>query len=115
MPTKMVISPSSTCIPKHLVNLMMIRGRVTAQPAGAADPSGHAPRCFHARTASSRALQKEAAASVVTKLRHRVRLSRFTILQLHRRHKMSDPEPSQWQITLTVMENIREVQRRADS
>jgi hypothetical protein len=38
MPTKMVISPSSTCIPKHLVNLMMIRGRVTAQPGGAADP-----------------------------------------------------------------------------
>ena len=28
---------------------------------------------------------------------------------------MSDPEPSQWQITLTIMENIREVQRRADS
>jgi hypothetical protein len=28
---------------------------------------------------------------------------------------MSDPEPSQWQITVTVMENIREVQRRADS
>jgi hypothetical protein len=32
-----------------------------------------------------------------------------------RRHKMSDSEPSQWQIALAVMENIREVQRRADS
>jgi|Tabmets5t2r1_1033131.scaffolds.fasta_scaffold28361_2 hypothetical protein len=28
---------------------------------------------------------------------------------------MSDSEPSQWQIALAVMENIREVQRRADS
>jgi hypothetical protein len=28
---------------------------------------------------------------------------------------MSDPEPSQWQIAVTVMENVREVQRRADS
>jgi hypothetical protein len=28
---------------------------------------------------------------------------------------MSDPEPSQWQIALTVMRNAREVQRRADS
>jgi hypothetical protein len=28
---------------------------------------------------------------------------------------MSDPEPSQWQIALTVMHNAREVQRRADS
>lgn len=28
---------------------------------------------------------------------------------------MSDSEPSQWQIAVAVMENIREVQRRADS
>src|SRR4030095_14174578 len=28
---------------------------------------------------------------------------------------MSDPEPSQWQIAVTVMENVRECQRRADS
>jgi hypothetical protein len=28
---------------------------------------------------------------------------------------MSDPEPSQWQIAVTIMENVREVQRRADS
>jgi hypothetical protein len=28
---------------------------------------------------------------------------------------MSDPESSQWQIALTVMENVREVQRRAES
>jgi hypothetical protein len=60
-------------------------------------------------------LQKEAVASVVTKTVAQVRLGRFTILQLHRRHKMSDREPSQWQITLIIMENIREVQRRADS
>jgi hypothetical protein len=32
-----------------------------------------------------------------------------------RRRKMSDSEPSQWQIAVAVMENIREVQRRADS
>jgi hypothetical protein len=31
-----------------------------------------------------------------------------------RRREMSDSEPSQWQIALAVMENIREVQRRAD-
>ena len=29
--------------------------------------------------------------------------------------KMSDPESSQWQIALTVMENARDVQRRAES
>ena len=28
---------------------------------------------------------------------------------------MSDSESSQWQIALTVMENVREVQRRAES
>jgi hypothetical protein len=28
---------------------------------------------------------------------------------------MSDPEPSKWQIALTLMGNVREVQRRAES